>query len=97
MVDIDDSHLEFIVRTDSLGELFFSLDIGAGYVELTAKSDDESVVSCLEAYLPVLQERIEELGWKVGFFEAVLNDSIGGHEFVGCQELSSLEGVNVQA
>lgn len=97
VVDIDDSHLEFIVKTDSLGELFFSLDTGAGYVELTAKSDDKSVVSCLEAYLPVLQERIEELGWKVGFFEAILHDNVGGHELMGCQELSSLEGVNVQA
>ncbi len=64
---------------------------------MTAKSDDESVVGCLEAYLPVLQERIEELGWKTGVFEAVLNNNIGGHEFMSCQELSSLEGVNVQA
>lgn len=97
VVDIDDSHLEFIVKTDSLGELLFSLDIGAGYVELTAKSDDEAVVACLEAYLPVLQERIEGLGWKSGAFEAVLNNHVGGHELMGCQELSSLEGVNVQA
>ncbi|MGM9992321.1 MAG: hypothetical protein ACI376_05685 [Candidatus Bruticola sp.] len=97
VVDTDDCRLEFAVNTDSLGELFFTLCIQNGTVELTVKTDDESIAACLGDYLPVLQERISELGWAVGTFQANVNQSIENRELSEYCELSSLEGVNVQA
>ncbi|MGM9998186.1 MAG: hypothetical protein ACI38Q_02140 [Candidatus Bruticola sp.] len=97
VVDPDDCRLEFAVSTDSLGELFFTIETRTGCVDLTVKSDDESVVACLNDYLPVLQERIAELGWTTGTFQAAASQNSENRELAEYCELSSLEGVNVQA
>lgn len=99
VVDPEDTRLEFSVRTDSLGEMFFTLDVVGDVVHLTVKLEDEASLDYLENYLPALQERIQGLGWTTGSFLADLCDNAlpFEHELAGCQDLADLETLDVQA
>ncbi|MBQ7529277.1 flagellar hook-length control protein FliK [bacterium] len=98
VVDLNDTRLEFSVKTEYLGDLYFTADISEGVIDVNVGVDDEEILAFVEAYLPVLEDRLNESGWITGNFVAQLRSSldIEREDFISEQDFSSLEGVNVE-
>jgi hypothetical protein len=95
-VDPDDCRLEFLVTTENLGELFFVAEIQNNNVQLDIGTPIQEVRDRLNRFAPLLQERIEMLGYNAQVEVSYRADS-GRRQLVESTEFDELEGCNVQA
>lgn len=95
-VDPDDCRLEFLVTTENLGELFFVAEIKNNNVLLDIGTPIQEVRDRLNRFAPLLQERIEMLGYNAQVEVSYRADS-GRRQLVESTEFDELEGCNVQA
>jgi hypothetical protein len=95
-VDPDDCRLEFLVTTENLGELFFVAEIQNNEVNLEIGTPLQEVRERLARFAPLLQERIEMLGYSAHVEVCYRADS-GRRQLVESTEFDELEGCNVQA
>lgn len=97
IVDKDDARIEFLVNTDEMGELFFAVEIKQGHVSVEVGSAIEDVREFVNRYLPLLKDRIENLGWKVYSIQTVYRPHTGGRELVEHTDFEEIQGFDVQA
>lgn len=96
VVDSDDTRLEFFINTEYLGELSCTIDVSGKRVEVKMASEHPQLADYVTGYYPVLQDRLQALGWTVGKLE-FSERLVQAREIVERQDISTLEKINVQA
>ncbi len=96
-VDPNDTQVEFLVTTEHMGELSFTLKLKNGTCSVELGTPSEAVRRFAARYLPVLGERLNQLGWVAGDMEAVYRPHKGKRELVERTDFDQLESCNVQA
>lgn len=96
-VDLNDTQVEFLVTTEHMGELSFILKLKNGTCSVELGTPSEAVRRFAARYLPVLGERLNQLGWVTGDLAAVYRPHKGKRELVERTDFDQLETCNVQA
>ena len=96
-VDPEDTVIEFLVTTEFMGELFFTLELRGGTVHIDLGTPNEDVREFVARYLPALADRISHLGWNTGRVGATYRPFSGRRKLVDHQAFEDLERCNVQA
>lgn len=96
-VDPDDCRLEFLVTTENLGELLFTVDVRDSRVQVTVGAASEEIREGLLRYAPLLQERVEWLGYEPVEVAVEYQPDSGRRQLVESTDFEQLEGCNVQA
>ncbi|MBQ7567499.1 hypothetical protein IJT17_01700 [bacterium] len=97
VVDSRDTHLDFCIFTERLGEIRCSAELADGRVYVDLSSASEDVCSFINSNLVVLRERLRALDWQIGHTKVSLSCGADVPEMIACQELNTLEALDVQA
>ncbi len=93
----EDTKLEFLVTTEEVGELHFTVDLKKGVASVEVGTASEEVRRFAARYLPALAERLGELGWERGRMRSVFRPHSGKRELVERTDFAELERYDVQA
>ncbi len=93
----EDTHIEFLVTTEEMGELHFVVQTKDGAVSVQLGTPSEEVRRFAARYLPALTERLLRLGWTPGRMRSVFRPHSGKRELVERTDFSELERCDVQA
>ncbi len=96
-VDPEDTRIEFLVTTEHLGELYYTVDLKGGVVHIDLGTPNEEVREFAARYLPALADRVAGLGWKPGRMGATYRPFSGRRRLVERQDFEELERCDVQA
>lgn len=96
VVDGNDTHLDFSIFTEHLGELRCSVSVFEKHLFVDVCTEFEPVRQLISQNLVVLTERLRELGWTVERARVSLQ-GLDTPPLLGCQESVSMEPINVQA
>lgn len=96
-VDGRDTRIEFLVNTESMGELHFLVEIRQGKASVFLGTASEDTRRFANGYLPALAERIVALGWERGHYRTIFRAHSGKRELVEHTDFENLERFNVQA
>ena len=96
-VDAEDCRLEFLVTTEHMGELFFAVEIKGNALDLQVGVPSEEVREYVTRYLPVLQDRLEQMAWSPVTARSSFRAHTGRRELVEHTDFEQIESCNVQA
>ena len=96
-VDLDDTSIEFLVTTQDMGELHFTIDLNGDRANIDMASPSQEVREFTARYLPALADRIARLGWTPGRVSASYRAFQGRRELVEHEDFDTLERCSVQA
>ena len=97
IVDPSDARIEFLVNTESMGELHFLVDIRNRQAHIQLGTASEEVRAFAAGFLPALAERVAALGFERGRMRSVFRAHTGKRELVEHTDFDELERCNVQA
>jgi hypothetical protein len=97
VVDFQDTRIEFLVNTESMGELHFLVEVRQGKASVFLGTASEEVRRFATPFLPALAERVLAMGFQRGHFRTVFRQHSGKRELVEHTDFEELERYNVQA
>lgn len=97
VVDPEDTRIEFLVTTEHMGELYFTLELRQGVIHIDLGTPSEEVREFAARYLPALADRVSQLGWAPGRVGATYRPFTGRRRLVEHTDFEELERCNVQA
>lgn len=97
VVDAEDTRIEFLINTEHLGELAFTLELQGGLIHLDLGTPSEEVREFASRYLPALAERLGNQGWVLGRVDATYRPFTGKRKLVERTDFDDLERCNVEA
>lgn len=97
IVDPSDARIEFLVNTESMGELHFLVDIRNRKAHIQLGTASEEIRAFAAGFLPALAERVAALGFERGRMRSVFRAHSGKRELVEHTDFEELERCNVQA
>ncbi|MBI3926727.1 MAG: flagellar hook-length control protein FliK [Armatimonadetes bacterium] len=96
-VDSDSTRIEFLVNTEHLGELSFTVDLAGGMIHVDLGTPSEEVREFATRYLLALVDRLQTAGWVPGRVWATYRPFSGKRRLVEHTNFEDLERCNVQA
>lgn len=96
-VDPEETRIEMFVKTESMGELHFIIDIKNGKLSIDLGTPSGEVRQFAARYLPALAERLRGMGWETGPFRASFRPVAGKRGLVEHTDFEDLERCNIHA
>ncbi|MFP4497944.1 MAG: flagellar hook-length control protein FliK, partial [Vulcanimicrobiota bacterium] len=97
VVDPENTHIEFDVTTENLGDMHVDLKVRNAVVSLEINNWSGELAEFMERFIPSLRQNIKNMGYKPGLFKTGVLDEMQRRGLISKLDMDSMEKIDVQA